>query len=109
MHVFPMMVLALCAGVTAAEPLADPLKAVPTAPRLQDASGRYALAPVLLDAPAAPRSANGQFALQSDLDRVAPALPHSARYTLHSRLGEQVQGSCGAPLPDMLFRNGFED
>lgn len=110
MHVFPMIALVWCAGAAVAEPLPDPLKAVPAAPRLQDASGRFSLAPLLVAAPpTAQRSASGRYALHADLDAVMPALPHNARYTLQSRLGEQTQGSCGAPLPDPLFRNGFEN
>jgi len=103
--------LALCAGAALAGPLPDPLKAVPAAPALLDAGGRFALAATLTLPPAAAKlSGDGRFALRADLDQVSAPLPHTDRYTLQSKLGEQAQlAVCGGALPDLMFQNGFEN
>jgi hypothetical protein len=103
--------LLLYGGVALAGSLPDPLKAITAPPALHDSSGRFALTASLSPPPlAAKRSADGRFALRADLDQVSAPLPHTDRYTLQSALGEQTQGAvCGGALPDVMFRNGFEN
>ncbi len=106
-------ILMLTAALSLSGPaLADPQKQALNQKQqnaAHDASGRFALQASMQRIPVKAISASGQFELKADLGPVQLALPANGRYTLSSKLGDALLGTCGGGLPDAVFVNGFEN